>query len=275
MTNLFSRGRAAVSLAFVLLASLWGCSAPSVDLASWRARESVQRPESQRAAIAADVERIERLRAADELAEARRLALQLAAEHPEDGRVIVLASRAESDGVFTFPESDKDSRNHAAASSLEYAERALRLGQTGPAAEAQLAWALGTTTHLQSMGDRSGHARRTQEVADRVLAADPLDPTALATLAVLNLRLETLPWIANLMASGLPDSSLEDAERYARRAVAARPSRECKQILAKVLIAMDREDEARSVLEEALAAGAAFPRDRVLESAIRRQLEDL
>jgi len=275
MKNLLSRGRAAVLLAIALLAPLWGCSAPGVDLVSWRARESVQRPADQRDPLAAGMEKIERLRAADELVDARRLALQLAAEHPEDGQVLVLASRAESDGVLSFPESDKDSRNHAAASSLEYAERALRLGQTGTAAQAQLAWALGTTTHLQSMGDRSEHARRTQEVAEGVLAEDPLDATALATLAVLNLRLETLPWIANLMASGLPDSSLDDAERYARRAVASRPSRECKQILAKVLIAQDREDEARSVLEEALAAGAGFPRDRALEQPIRRLLEDL
>lgn len=270
-----SRSRAAWTLALALAAMTSGCSTPSVDLGSWRARESVARAVEQRGAQAADVATVERLRAADELAESRHLALQLAAEHADDGAVQLLASRAESDGVLLYPESDKDSRNHAAASSLAYAERALQLGQDSPAAQAQLAWALGTTTHLQSMGDRSAHARRTKEVAERVIAAEPQNATALATLAVLNLRLETLPWIANLMASGLPESSLDDAESFARRAVAARPSRENQQILAKVLIARDREDEARAVLQAALDAGAHFPRDGALEAPIRKLLEDL
>jgi tetratricopeptide (TPR) repeat protein len=274
--NLSARTSSWASALALALASLaGGCSTPHVDLAAWRARESAARPAEQRGAVDADVASADRLRAEDKLADARRLALQLAAEHPDDGRVLLLASRAESDGVLLFPEDDKESRNHAAASALDYAECAAQHGQDSAAAQAQLAWALGTTTHLQSMGDRSAHARRTKETAEHALAQDADNATALATLAVVNLRLQTLPWIANLMASGLPESSLAEAERCARRAVAAVPSRENKQILAKVLIALERKDEARTVLEEALATGARFPRDHALETPLRKLLADL
>ncbi|MCY2959138.1 MAG: hypothetical protein NTY35_03150 [Planctomycetota bacterium] len=270
-----ARLRSAWAAALALVTLMSGCAAPSIDLAGWRAREAVARPVEQRGVATAEIESVERRRASEELGEARHLALELAAEHPDDGTVLILASRAEADGVLLYPESDKESRNHAAASSLDYAERASKLGESPPASQAQLAWSLGITTHLQPMGDRSAHARRTKEVAERVLAQDPENATALATLAVLNLRLETLPWIANLMASGLPESSLDAAEWFARRAVAARPSRENQQILAKVLVAQDREDEARAVLTAALAAEPRFPRDRVLEGPIRKLLAEL
>jgi hypothetical protein len=72
-----------------------------------------------------------------------------------------------------------------------------------------------------------------------------------------------------------PDSSLEAAEGFARRAVASVPSRENRQILAKVLIAADKEPAARAELEAALAAPAAHPRDGVLEPALRSLLESL
>lgn len=254
---------------------LGGCTTPRTDLAAWRARMARERPVAMRLELEAERAEFARLRSADELEPARELALALAAEHPNDGAVLALASLAESDGVVLFPESDKDARNHAAASALDFAERAAELGERSVAARAQLAWALGTTTHLQPMSARSEHARRILAVATEVRSKEPENATALATLAVLNLRLETLPWIAKLMASGRPESSFAAAEDCARRAVAACASREHRMILAKVLIATERETEAREVLEAALAAPPAHPRDHALEPAVRALLAQL
>lgn len=245
------------------------------EILDWRARESSARPEAQRGVVAAELQEVERLRAADELASARKLALALAAERPDDPTTQLAASRAESDQVFLLPEDDKRSRNLAAASSHEFALAAWRYGGRSAAYDAQLAWTFGTTTHLQPMGDRARHARQTLEVAERALAAEPENATALATVAVVHLRLETLPWIANLMASGLPDSSLAKAEEHARKAVKFVPSRENRQILAKVLVAADRKAEARAELEAALAANPAHPRDHALEPQLRALLADL
>lgn len=255
--------------------ALGACSTPSVDLAGWRAQQAIPRAALERGALDDELAEVERLRSQRALEDARALALALAAEHPDDPRALLAASVAESDGLLLRSEEDEDVRNHGAASALDYAERAAAHGADSPAARGQLAWALGTTTHLQPMGDRAGHAQRTQRAAEAALELDPEQATALATLAILNLRLETLPWIARLMASGLPESSLEQAEGYARRAVAARPGREYRLVLAKVLAAQDREQEAREVLQEALAAGERFPRDHAVEPALRALLEDL
>ncbi|MFO1011272.1 MAG: hypothetical protein U1F29_14500 [Planctomycetota bacterium] len=263
-------GLSLVRLAIALaLFGLGACSTPRIDLVGWRERTSHERPAAARGELAADLATVDRLRDQDELVRARELALALAAEHPDDPRVLVAASRAESDGVFLQPESDKDARNHAAASSLDLAERAAKLGANSAADRAQLAWALGTTTHLQPMSARSDHARKTLEVARSVLETEPANATALATIATVHLRLSTLPWIARVFATNLPDASLAEAEAFARRAVEARPSRESRLLLAKVLIAAEREDDARAVLDEALAAPPRFARDHVLEASAK------
>lgn len=258
----------------VLILCTTACAAPRIDLDAWRASEAAPRAADARGSLADDSGRVDDLRAAHDLEASRTLALALAAENPEHGATLLRASRAESDGVLLFPD-DEDARNHAAASALDYAERAFDAGERSAPARGQFAWALGTTTHLQSMGDRSGHAARTQEVAEAALERDPEEPTALATLALLNLRLETLPWIARVMARSRPDSSLEAAERFARRAVEARPSYESFLILAKVLAADDRPEEAREVIGVALRRSFAHPRDRVLEGDLRALADEL
>ncbi len=265
-----------LALTLVLLVS--ACSSPKVapdDILAWRAREGVARPEAQRGERNTELEQVRTLRAADELAEARKLALALAAERPDDSDVLLAASRAESDHVFLLPEDDKESRNLAASSAHEFAGAAFQRGGQGPQFDAQLAWTLGTTTHLQPMGERAEHAHRTLETAERALAVQADNATALATVALVNLRLETLPWIASLMASGLPESSLAKAEDSARKAVKSVPSRENRLILAKVLVAAERKADARAELESALAAAPQHPRDHALEPQLRALLKEL
>lgn len=255
-------------LVLVLGAALFAsCSSPRIDLTAWRASQpTAAMPNSD---VDGALQTIERRRSERDLRGARELALALAAAQPDDARVLNAASRAESDGMALFAAEDRSSRDHAAASALEFAERAQAAGADSAAALGQLAWALGTTTHLQPMFDRAGHAKRTVEVAQRALAAAPDEPTALATLALVHLRLETLPWIASVMAFGAPDSSLAQAEQFARRACAVEASRENRQILAKVLDARGERAQARAELDAALAAAPRWPRDDALESALR------
>jgi len=261
--------------ALSLLALVAACSGPGVDVQAWRASQMAPRSAAERGDLATELVAVENARRADDLAAARKLALCLAAEHPDDARVLVAASRSESDEMLLLPADDKASRNNAAASALEFAERAKERGAVDAAALAQLAWALGTTTHLQPMFDRASHARRTIDTARAALELDAKEATASATLAIVNLRLETLPWIASVMAFGAPDSSLEDAERFARAACEATPSRENRLILAKVWIAADRRADARAELQAALAAPERFPRDHAVAASLRELLATL
>lgn len=268
--SLRCRAFAPALFALVLACIASACSSTSIDLAAWRKTELAAAPVATQGPIPEELTRVDRLREERRLAEARTLALRLAAEHADDAGALIRASRAESDGVFLFPEDDKPSRNHAAASALDFALRARERGASTASELAQVAWALGTSTHLQPMFDRSAHAKRTLATAHEALALEPGEPTALATVALVNLRLETLPWIASAMAWTAPDSSLEDAEAFARGACESLPSRENLQILAKVLIASDRAAEAREVLDRALASPPRFARDTVLEPALAK-----
>jgi hypothetical protein len=257
-----------------LLVAGAGCS--SLDLEAWRARGPAARAAAERQDAAAEDARVQDLRARLDLAGSRHLALTLAAERPEDPSALRLASRAESDQVFLLAETAKQDRSLAALSALDFAERASRASNGGrPDVEAQLAWALGTTTHLQPMFSRSGHARRTLEVIEKVLAAEPDNVTALATLAVLRLRLATLPWIARAMAWGAPEGSVDEAVTTATRCVAIEPSVEHRLILARALLVAEKQEDARAVLEKAVASGDSYPRDRELRADARRLLETL
>jgi hypothetical protein len=257
--------------ALLFVAVLASCAGPRIDLATWRGTHAGARGSDAASPLplATQLERVEELRNKLRLDEARAVALQLAADYPNDPRALTAASRAESDGVFLFDEDDKHSRNHAAASALDFAERAEKAGASTAADRAQFAWALGVSTHLQPMFDRAEHAQRTLDVVNSALKLSPNEATALAALAMLHWRLETLPWIASLMAFDAPESSLAEAERAAYGACLALPSRENRLILAKVLIAKKNRAGARVALDLALEAPAAYPRDAVLEPSVR------
>ncbi len=265
------------AMALLAVSWLWGCAGPRIDLETWRVTQAGPRgvEAATTAPLEAQLERVEELRNALKLEEARVEALRLAAEHPSDPRALTSASRAESDGLFLFDENDKHARNHAAASSLDFAQRAAKAGADSAADRAQLAWAMGASTHLLPMFDRAEHAQRTLDAAHSALRLASDEPTALATLAMVHWRLETLPWIASAMAFGAPDSSLKEAERAALAACQSVPSRENRLILARVLAARKNRAGARVALDLALAAPAAYPRDAVLEKTVRALRDEL
>jgi hypothetical protein len=255
-------------------AAAQGCSS-SPDIKEWQDAAAKPRPAAERGSLEEEVARVEALRKGLDLGASRGLALTLAAEHPGDPRVLHLASRAESDELCVLDGPAREERDLAALSALDYAERAAEGGAATADSLAQLAWALGTTTHLKSMFSRAGHARRTLETVERALAIDPEQPRALATLSVLRLRLATLPWIARAMAWGAPDGSIEEAVTAAERCVVREPSVEYRLQLARALAAAERKEDAASAIRQALAAPDAFPRDREMRPKARELLASL
>lgn len=219
-------------------------------------------------------EAIDSLRDSGELAAARAMALAYAAERPDDPEALWRASRAESDAVWLHGD-DKEARDKAAASALDYARRADAAGAASAEAIAQYAWSMGNSTHLKPMMARSAHARATDALVDRALELDPENADALATRATLQLRLQTLPRVAKIMAARAPDSSLAGAEKCARAAIGSRPSLSNALLLAKILVADDRRGEARDVLAGALAKEDKFPRDREVRSAAQAMHDEL
>ena len=262
------------------LALLTGCSAsPGMpQIASWRNGTAAGAPVLSEPPSLADVRtlddgiaRVDALRLARDLEGSRWVCMQLIKEHPLDARLLWRAARAESDMVFVLKSRghDREQRDVAAASGREFAERA-RKQEAKPDADllAQLAWARGTTVHLQPMFDRDDEATATKRAADDALAQDPAQPTALATLAILHTRLVTLPWIAKLFAGDAPDADLEAGIDAARQAIAVEPSLLHHLLLARALVAAERPAEAL----EALEAGLASPGYRPLDAEVREDV---
>jgi tetratricopeptide (TPR) repeat protein len=240
----------------------WGC-AKAPDVAEWRTTSShAALPHADTGGITPSAATIDSARNSGDLATARALALDLVSRQPEDPEALWRASRAESDAVWLCDPADRTHRDMAAASALDYAERAHDLGARSAAALGQHAWSLGNSTHLRPMMARSAHARATRRVALEAIEQDPHNADALATLATLHLRLKTLPAIARFMAFGAPKASLAEAEQYARAAHQAVPSLGNGLLVAKTLRAQGRHDAAREFLTNALNREDTHPRDR-------------
>jgi tetratricopeptide (TPR) repeat protein len=271
------RSRSTLLVLIAVAVVLGACTGRKYDVAAWQtytAPHSV--PEMEKAnSVEAAIQQIDAARASLDLDTARDRVLAAVMRWSDSGELQWRAARAESDAVFLFHPHESDQRALAALSAVEYARRATELAPQSSAAWGEYAWALGTTTHLQPMMERSAQARAIRDAIDRALSLDPSNDRAIATDAILQLRLETLPGIAKLMARGRPDSSLEQAESSARAAVDLLPSIEYRVLLAKVLAAEEKTEEAVQVLNQALAAPDRHPRDPQHRDAARDLLRTL
>ncbi|MEZ6188774.1 MAG: hypothetical protein R3F62_27700 [Planctomycetota bacterium] len=256
-----------------------GCSSvPSPErVQAWQAAELEAATGSEVHVVAETDPReaVDRARGID-LDMARTLALSLVAESPAEPDLLWRAARADADRVLLARAAGeaREARDLAALSGLDYARRAAELRAEDAAVQAQLAYALGTTTHLLPMGERSARATEVLATAQRALELDPTQPTALATQATVHLRLATLPWIARVFGSDIPPHDLDLAEAAARRALELEPCLEHRLLLAKVLVAREQEEAALELLRGAPASDEA-PRDAQLRPELVALREDL
>jgi len=246
----------------------------------WRDAELASAPAEPSPADPSWADRTDQLRAAGNLKGARALCLQALTALGENAGILWRAARAEADWVLILrgQEGNTDERNMATASGLDYARRAVEAALAAVrAAEAAdganldliqarawLSYSLGGTTHLLPMGERSARAHATIAAAEQALEVDGSHPVALSTLATVHLRIATLPWIAKLMASDLPECSLDEAVEFARRAGERSLGIGPRLLLAKALLAKGEDAEARAVLEEVREAPDRDPRDALL-----------
>jgi len=261
-------------LTILLALLLTGCSS-SPDITAWRHNTRAARQSEQRGTAAAEIERVDRLRAERQLADSRELIITLATEQPSAPEVLWRAARAESDAVLFFPKLISSRRDYAALSALDYAERAVEAAPDHTRALGELAWALGASTHLQPMLDRSKHAQRTLNAVETTLELDPEQRTAQATLAILRLRLATLPWIARTMAWGAPKGDLNEAKEIATALMERDPTLESRLLLAKIEHARENLAEAQALLQRALEADPVGPRDDALRDPAEELLVEI
>jgi len=182
--------------------------------------------------------------------------------HPHDTNLLWRASRAL---VARSMEDESDEGDE------ERLERAVRLArravQTGPAhprAHTALAASLGLYGNLVAHKYRLARAREVvrmgEEVHEHARRAIELDPDHFAPYVILGVfhrELAVIHPMAKMVAKtflgGYPDVSVEESEAYLRRAVRLNADDLTARLeYAKTLLELDREEEARAQLREAL-----------------------
>lgn len=201
----------------------------------------------------------------------------LEADKLRPDRAEILVSIARQYGDLMTELKDDRRRREAAEASLRYSRRALALapGESDP----HLAVAISLGKKMEFMGNRQTveASREIKQHAERALALNPRSDYAHHMLGRWHQGLAGVGGakraIARIIYGGLPQASYEEALRHFERARALRPGRLLHEIeYGRTLAMLDRKNEARNVLNRALAAPA---RDKDDDEAKQRARETL
>jgi tetratricopeptide (TPR) repeat protein len=164
--------------------------------------------------------------------------------------------------------------------SLRYADRASEVAPRSAMVQVSYAIAYGQLSLIAPNDDKLDLSKKIREYAMRALELDARNSVAMLVLGIWHREVASLNWALKLLLDavygGLPDASLEESHRLLSSAVKLKPGQIMPRLeLAKTLIAMDREREARQQLRKAvsLPLGALGDDERVREA--RELLEEL
>ncbi|MDT8323311.1 MAG: hypothetical protein RRA94_04290 [Bacteroidota bacterium] len=177
-------------------------------------------------------------------------------------------------------ESDEVRAKKLVERALRYADRADAAVPRSAMVQVSYAIAYGQLSLIASNDDKIDLSRKVRQYALRALELDAENSVALLVLGIWHREVASLNWALKLLLDavygGLPDASLEESHRLLTKAVHLQPGQIMPRVeLAKTLIAMDREGEARAQLRKAVVMplGALGDDRRILEA--RELLEDL
>ncbi|MGH7589176.1 MAG: tetratricopeptide repeat protein [Gemmatimonadota bacterium] len=167
---------------------------------------------------------------------------------------------------------------------IDLARRAVRRGPGVSRAHTALAIALGRygrhlgyTYRIQKAGEVVALGRQAYEEIERARALDPSDYAPYVFLGAFHRELATVHPLAKAVArtflGGYPDVSLEESAALLERAIDLDPESVSARVqLARTRLEMDRPDEARTLLGEALVLE---PRSRLERLELERLQETL
>jgi len=162
--------------------------------------------------------------------------------------------------------------------SLAEAQQAVALAPGNPKAHLALAVAYGRLTDFEDNRTRVEYSRYVKAEADKTLELDPKEDFAYHVLGRWNYAVATLNPVLKLIAKfvygGMPDASLEEAERDYKKAIELAPQRVIHHHeLARVYVALGQMEEARKEWEKELTLKPENTEGETDQKEARAELE--
>lgn len=177
---------------------------------------------------------------------------------------------------------DDDEAREWYTAAVDFAERAVGVRPASARGHEWLAIALGRRALQVGPMDRVDLSERVRESAARAIELDPAAAGAHNVLGQWHAEIQRLGGLARFAAERLlgaetfRDASWSDAERHLRRAVELEPDAPIHRVaLARVLVDVDRPDEAREQLRHAVDLPVTEPTDPVVLDEARTLLTEL
>lgn len=204
---------------------------------------------------------------------------------PDNPELLWKAARALSNRTAEMPGREGDRPLHEEA--VELARRAVVAGPDLARTHTTLATALGRygrwlahECRIRCAGRVVDMGREAYYATRRAIDLDPYDPAPFVVLGVYHRDLSTVPLVVKVVAKtflgGYPPVSLEESVKYFERAIRLDPEDVTAHLeLARTYAEMDRPDDARSEIREALAAPVRERLDAVEKEEATRLLAEL
>jgi tetratricopeptide (TPR) repeat protein len=198
---------------------------------------------------------------------------------PNDPEILWRIAR----GYFDFADQDPDNEEVQKANiypGFEYAKRTVELDNTNAKGHKWYAILIGRIGEVEGTKQKIINS---YEVRDHTLKAIELDPKDDGNYHVMgrwNYALADLSWLERQIASIIyakpPKASFEEAVKFFKKAKELDPEDLRNYLwLGKTYIQLDREEDARQILEKAISMKAESDSDRAIQKKAREILEDL
>jgi len=200
--------------------------------------------------------------------------------HPGNPAVYWKLSRLYVSMGEAIPPEDTEARRPYFEKAVEFARTCTEIDDAVAEGHTWLAASLGVLSDNAGPREKIKRANIIKNELERALQLNPRDDIALSILGSFHREIADIGWLEKVFAKtflgSLPKGSREEAEQYLKKAIACNPRviRHYHE-LGKLYIDMERYDEARTVLEQALTRPVLMKSDERRLKNIRRRLEEL
>ena len=223
------------------------------------------------------LEKVDALREAGEFAAAQERLQGLDREFGANGEVLWRLARGAAD--LGRSSTDAEERLDYYQKAQEYGKAAVQALPQEAEAFKWLAIAQGVLAEEGAMRSRIELSRQIKSNIERALALNPKDDLSWHVLGRWNLQVAEVGSMkrafAGLVYGGLPEASLENAQRALQRAIALKERPLHYIYLGRVYRAQGEEEKARDALKRALEMPLTFPHEAEEMAMARRLLREL